>query len=67
VTLDRSGSVVRQKLQHDEGNRDRPAADRVVRPERPGNHDVHRQIPEGDLALPTGSDTPGGGGGELGR
>src|SRR3989442_8770795 len=67
VTLDRGGGMVHgdQKLQHHEGDRDRPTADRIVRPERPDYHDVHREIPEGDLALPPGSDAPSGGGAEL--
>ena len=69
VTLDRGRGVVRgdQELEHQEGDRDRPAADRIVRPERAGYHDVHGQIPEGDLALPAGSDAPRGGGAEFGR
>src|SRR5207249_2796611 len=43
VSLDRGGSMVRgdQKLQHHKGDRGRPAADRVVRPERPRYQDVH--------------------------
>src|SRR5439155_18809384 len=51
VTLDRRCSVVRgdQKLQHHEGDRDRPAADGSVRPERLSYHHVHRQIPKGYL------------------
>jgi hypothetical protein len=60
MSLDRSHDVVRSDhdLESDQGDRNRPAGDGIVRAECASDHDVHGKIPEGDLSLPAWSETP---------
>ena len=57
MILECGDEVVRanEQLQHDQGDGNGTTGAGILRPERPSNDDVHRQIPEGDLALPSGS------------